>query len=104
MSIQKQKRTNTKKTSLRVLLFLCCVLFVFIAPWWVAFTVSISLLMYYRWYEMVVIGLMLDALFTVPEYFYFKTAFPFTALLLVCISVVWFLSLYIGGTHNSQYA
>ncbi len=56
-------------------------------PWWLTFITTFVLTLLFSMYELVVVGLFLDSIYVVPSYHIFHfIEFPFTIVLLVCIS------------------
>ena len=70
----------------RVLLFCFVTLTAVTGPWWLSFGVAIIHILFFKMYEVVFAGLVLDTLFAGEGFSFFAGDFLFTSILLCLIS------------------
>jgi hypothetical protein len=90
--IENQKRKNVKEYFLRICILLVLFVMALIAPWWVSMFFAFILIVFFTMYEAVLVGLILDSLFASVNLRLNVTEYMYTSLLLLTITLSWFLS------------
>ncbi|KKS30575.1 MAG: hypothetical protein UV60_C0001G0012 [Parcubacteria group bacterium GW2011_GWA2_43_11] len=88
MSTRTLFKQHPQTTSLlvRILLFCTVILTAIIGPWWFSFGLAVVLLIFFKYYEVVLGGLILDILFAGEGFSLAVGDFLFTIILLFMIS------------------
>lgn len=81
-----KKCTHTSSTLIRILLFSFVVLTAFTGPWWLSFGTAVVLILFFKFYEALFAGVVLDILFAGEGYSFFVGDFVFSSILLCMVS------------------
>lgn len=79
--MHRQKNSRTPTVRQRILISLILLVIAALAPWWVAVALAALLLLRYNAYEIIIVGLFIDALYGTPQANFFGYQFFTTALL-----------------------
>lgn len=81
---------QSKHVAARILFDIVLIFCIFIAPWWIPLIAAVIILVRYNAYEVLLAGLVMDALYGAPIAGWYGIEFIFTLLLLVLV-VSWYL-------------
>lgn len=96
------KNTSHLRVAVRIFVDFFLLVAVFVGPWWFAFTIAFILILFFGVHEVVLIGVILDSLYSSGTIYRWLGEYTFTATLCLLISFSYFISPYIRGVGNSQ--
>ncbi len=76
----------------RILFFIITFTTIYLAPWWLCILLSATGILFFRMYELVFLGVLLDALYPQELFTILHTGYLFTSILLITISISWVLT------------